>query len=91
MTKETPTGPQAQEAGAVVFRVHDSTFADPWSKWLPIEELHYYGRDGNLVQGPHPDWKVEYAYPATPARVVSDGIQVTDEMVDVALFYESND
>lgn len=38
-----------------------------WARWQPMEDLHHYGADGNLVPGPHPDWhKVEYAY-APPA------------------------
>lgn len=54
----------------VAFRFKDTTFADPWSQWLPISELHHYGHDGNLVQGPHPDWEVERAYTPTPGSEV---------------------
>lgn len=34
-----------------------------WTRWLGMDELHHYGADGNLVDGPAPDWKIEYAYP----------------------------
>lgn len=37
-----------------------------WTRWLDIRELQHYGPDGNLIDGPHPDWKVEYAYSGSP-------------------------
>jgi hypothetical protein len=55
----------ADRGEAVCFRFQLQT--GEWSRWLSMEDLVHYGPDGNLVDGPHPDWKrVEYAYAATP-------------------------
>jgi hypothetical protein len=35
-----------------------------WTRWLPMDELHHYGPDGNLIDGPDPLWRIEYAYAA---------------------------
>ena len=59
--------------GVVAFRylrqLSGATYA--WTRWLGMDELHHYGQDGNLVQGPHPDWKVEYAYTRPPSEAVA--------------------
>ena len=68
---------------AVAFRylrqLSGATYA--WTRWLGMDELHHYGQDGDLVQGPHPDWKVEYAYTRPP----SEAVAVDDAMVERAL------
>lgn len=35
-----------------------------WTRWLGMDELHHYDAKGDLVDGPAPDWRVEYAYAA---------------------------
>lgn len=59
---------QAQQPGAqaVAFRFRHE---GPWSRWLEMNELHHYDRNGSLVNGPAPAWEVEYANLAQPPSI----------------------
>lgn len=56
-----PVAPQGQ---AVAWRYlkHLSGDAFVWTRWLDMDELHHFGEYGDLVKGPAPGWRVEYAY-----------------------------
>lgn len=71
---------QAQQPGAqaVAFRFRHE---GPWSRWLEMNELHHYDRNGSLVNGPAPAWEVEYAYLGQPPSIP----EPSDEDIDGAL------
>jgi hypothetical protein len=65
-----PDAMQAQQGAEPVawrYRREFGLGTHSWTNWLNMDELRHYGPDGNLIAGPHPDWTVEYAYPATGA------------------------